>query len=271
MGRATDFRSRNNVTTLGGGARTLLFANGFGCDQSIWRFVAPALAHDYRVVLFDYAGSGRSDPAAYDPRRYNSLDGYARDITEIAEALELRDAVLVAHSIGCTVGIRAALEAPHLFERLVLLNPSPRFLNDPPDYVGGFERSDIDALLDLMGRNFFEWASAFSGMIVKEPALAREMRDTFCALNRNAASRFAELAFLSDAREDLPRVRHPSLVVQCSRDDIAPTVVGEYVHRHLLRSKYVLLDAAGHCPHISHPREIEARVRQYLRTPTEGL
>jgi sigma-B regulation protein RsbQ len=268
---ANDIRRRNNVTTLGTGARTLLFANGFGCDQSIWRFVAPSLARDHRVILFDYVGSGRSDAAAYDPRRYGSLEGYARDLVEVAESLELRDAVLVGHSIGCSVGIRAALEAPERFERLALVAPSPRFLNDPPHYVGGFERSDVAALLDLMDRNFLGWAAALSGMAIKEAGPARELHDTFCALDRRTASRFAELTFLSDERDALPRVKQPCLVLQCARDDLAPTVVGEYVHHRLPRSKYVLLDAPGHCPHVTQPREVEARVREYLRAPLAEL
>ncbi len=271
MSHAVDIQRRNNVTELGSGKRTILFANGFGCDQTIWRFVAPAFARDHHVVLFDYVGSGRSDSAAYDPRRYGSLDGYARDLVEVAASLDLRDAVLVGHSIGCTVGIRAALAAPQHFERLVLVAPSPRFLNDPPDYLGGFERSDVDALLDLMDRNFLGWAAAFSGMVIKEPGLARELNATFCALDRRTASRFAELTFLSDVRADLPRVEQSCLVLQCSHDNVAPVGVGEYVHRHLPRSRYVLLDAAGHCPHVTNPREVEARVRAYLRTPLAEL
>jgi sigma-B regulation protein RsbQ len=222
-------------------------------------------------VLFDYVGSGRADPAAYDPRRYGSLDGYARDLVEVAEALDLHDAVLVGHSIGCTVGIRAALQTPKRFERLVLVCPSPRFLDDPPDYVGGFQRSDVEGLLELMDRNYLGWAAAFSGMVIKEPGLARELSDTVCALDRRVARRFAELTFLSDVRADLPHVRQPCLVLQCARDDIAPTVVGEYVREHLPRSKHVLLDAERHCPHVSHPREVEARVREYLRTPPAEL
>ncbi|HEU4405665.1 MAG TPA: alpha/beta hydrolase [Polyangiaceae bacterium] len=271
MNTSASVQLRNNVTTLGYGPRTLIFVNGFGCDQTIWRFVAPSLASDHHVVLFDYVGSGRADASAYDPRRYGSLDGYARDLVEIAEALDLRDAVLVGHSVGCTVGIYAALQLPKRFERLVFVCPSPRFLDDPPDYVGGFQRSDIEGLLELMDRNYLGWAESFSGMVLKEPGLARELNDTFCSLDRRAASRFAELTFLSDARAYLPRVRQPCLVLQCARDDIAPTVVGEYVREHLPRSKYVLLDAEGHCPHVSHPREVEARVREYLRTPLEEL
>ena len=271
MDALTKVQRRNNVTTFGNGPRTLLFANGFGCDQSIWRFVAPALASDHRVVLFDYVGSGRADPSAYDPRRYGSLDGYAHDLVEIAEALELRDVVLVGHSVGCTIGIRAALAAPTRFERLVLVSPSPRFLDEPPDYVGGFRRPDVDALLEMMDQNFAGWAAAFSGVVLKDAGLANELRESFCALDRRAASRFAELTFLSDVRADLPLVRQPCLVLQCARDDLAPAVIGEYVGRRLPRSKYVLLDAEGHCPHVSHPREVEARVREYLRAPAAAL
>lgn len=262
-----DVQRRNYVTTLGGGDRTLIFVNGFGCDQTIWRAVAPAFASEYRVVLFDHVGSGRSDVAAYDPRRYASLGGYAGDLVEVAEALDLRDAVVVAHSVGCTLAGLAALAAPERFERLVLVTPSPRFLNDPPDYFGGFERHDIDALLDLMGRNFLGWAAALSGLLLKEPEHQQQLRETFCALEPRAARQFAALTFLSDARADLPRVAQPCLVLQCSRDDIVPVAVGEYVSRQLPRGSYALLDVSGHCPHVSHPSQVEAHVRAFLDAP----
>ena len=271
MGPATDVRRRNHVTELGAGPRTIVFANGFGCDQNIWRFVAPAFAADHRVVLFDYVGLGRADLAAYDPRRYASLDGYASDIVEVADALDLGAAVLVAHSVGCSAAVLAALAAPARFERLVLITPSPRFLNDPPAYVGGFDRSDVDALLDMMDRNFGGWAAAFSGTLLKEPELSGELRDMFCALDRRVARRIAEVAFLSAGRADLRRVSHPSLVLQCSIDDVVPASARAYVLRHLRRSRHVTLDVAGHCPHVSHPREVEAAVRDHLGVPAAEL
>jgi sigma-B regulation protein RsbQ len=267
MGAIVNIRRRNHVTEFGAGGRTLLFANGFGCDQTIWRFLAPAFAPDHRIVLFDYVGTGRADASAYDPGRYGTLDGYARDLVEVAEALGLREAVLVAHSVGCSVGVRASLEAPERFERLVLVCPSPRFLNDPPDYVGGFERPDLEALLDLMDRNFLGWAAALAGALLKEPELAAPLRDSFCSLDPRVARRFAELTFFADTRADLARVRHPAFVLQCSRDELVPPAAAEYVRRHLGRARHALLEAAGHCPHVSHPREVAARVREYLRAP----
>lgn len=271
MGAATDVRRRNHVTEFGAGGRTLLFANGFGCDQTIWRFLAPAFAPDHRVVLFDYVGTGRADRAAYDPVRYGSLDGYTRDLAEVADAIALRDAVLVAHSVGCSVGMRAAIEGPGRFERLVLIGPSPRFLNDPPDYVGGFDRPDLEALLDLMDRNFPGWAAALAGTLLKEPELGASLRDSFCALDPRVARQFAELTFFADTRADLARVEHPCFVLQCSRDDLVPAAVAEYVRRGLRRCRHALLDVAGHCPHVSHPREVAAHVREYLRTPLAEL
>ncbi len=268
MSSPTDVLRRNYVTSLGGGDRALVFVNGFGCDQTIWRAVAPTFAGDHRVVLFDHVGSGRSDAAAYDPRRYASLDGYAADLVEVVEALGLRDVALVGHSVGCTLAIRAALAAPGLFSRLALVAPSPRFLNDPPDYFGGFERSDIDALLDLMGRNFPGWAAALAGMLLEDDEQRRQLRDMFCGLDPRVARQFAELAFLSDARADLPRVAQPCFVLQCSRDDLVPVAVGEYVSRRLRRGSYALLEAPGHCPHVSHPREVAAHVRSFLLAPT---
>lgn len=267
MPSPTDVQHRNYVTTLGGGDRSLIFVNGFGCDQTIWRAVAPAFASEYRVVLFDHMGSGRSDMAAYEPSRYASLGGYAADLVEVAEALGLRNAVVVAHSVGCTMAVQAALAAPERFERLVLVTPSPRFLNDPPDYVGGFERPDIDALLELMGLNFLGWAAALTGLLLKEPEHQQQLRDSFCSLDPRVARQFAALAFLSDTRADLPHVTQPGLVLQCSRDDVVPVGVGEYVSQQLQRGRYALLDASGHCPHVSHPSQVEAHVRAFLDEP----
>jgi sigma-B regulation protein RsbQ len=260
-----DIRRRNNVTVLDGGGRpALVFVNGFGCDQSIWRFVAPAFARDRRVVLFDYVGTGGADPGAYDPARYGSLDAHARDLLEIVGAIGPRGADLVAHSMGCSVAVKAAVRAPERFARLVLVGHSPRFLNDPPDYEGGFERPDVDALLALYDENAGAWAAALAGMLAKEAGAAAELRDRFCAIDPRAARPLAELAFLSDGRADLPRVRQPCLSVQCARDDVVPPAVAEYVRRALPRCAARSLDVDGHCPHLTHPRLLEAAVREFL-------
>jgi sigma-B regulation protein RsbQ len=245
----------------------MLFAHGFGCDQHMWRFLTPAFEHDHRIVLFDYVGSGRSDLSAYDPERYATLDGYARDVLDVCEALDLRDVVFVGHSVSAMVGILAANRSPERFAHLILVGPSPRYLNDPPDYVGGFERSDIEGLLDTMDRNYLGWAHQLAPAIMHNadrPELGQELTDSFCSTDPVIARRFAEATFLSDNRADLPGVRVPSLILQCSQDMIAPLAVGEYLVRELPGSTLRVMTATGHCPHLSAPDETAALMREYL-------
>ena len=262
-----DILKRNNVKVSGRGARPLLFAHGFGCDQNMWRFVAPAFEDDHRVVLFDYVGSGKSDPSAYDPRRYSTLGGYAQDVLDVCRALGLRDVVFVGHSVSGVVGMLASIREPQLFSRLVLVGPSPCYINDPPDYRGGFERADIEGLLELMERNYIGWANFLAPAVMKNPErpeLARELEESFCSTDPRFARRFAEATFLSDNRADLPRVRVPSLIMQCSEDAIAPAEVGDYLARHLPHSTLRVLEATGHCPQMSHPEETIRVIREYL-------
>ncbi|MEZ5288638.1 MAG: alpha/beta hydrolase [Vicinamibacterales bacterium] len=262
-----DILSRNNVVVDGEGSRTLVFAHGFGCDQRVWQRVAPAFAADHRIVLFDYVGAGRSDRAAYDSARYGSLHGYAADLLDVAGALDLRGAVLVAHSVSAMIGVLASIAAPQHFERLVLLAPSPRYLNDPPGYFGGFDRTDIESLLDLMDRNFLGWATTFAGVAASDADLARELAAGFQAVDPRTIREFAEVVFYSDVRADLPKVPVPCLVVQCSDDDIAPVGVGEYTRDHLQMSSYRLLQVSGHMPHMSNAEDVQSVLRDYLATP----
>ena len=259
-------RSRNNVVIRGEGTQPMLFAHGFGCDQNMWRFVAPAFEADYRVVLFDYVGSGKSDWSAYDPQRYATLDGYARDVLEVCADLDLRDIVFVGHSVSSMIGVLAANAEPERFAKLILIGPSPRYINEG-DYVGGFERADIEGLLDTMERNYLGWASFLTPVIMKNadrPELTRELEASFCSTDPEIARRFAEATFFSDNRADLPRVRVPSLVVQCSDDAIAPVAVGEYTSRHLPDSTLRIMEASGHCPHMSHPEATVRAMKEYL-------
>jgi sigma-B regulation protein RsbQ len=262
---------RNNVTVLGRGARPMLFAHGFGCDQNMWRFVAPAFQDDYRVVLFDYVGSGRSDLGAYDERRYAGLDGYASDVLEICDALALRDVVFVGHSVSAMVGVLAAIREPERFGRLILIGPSPRYVNDD-GYVGGFERSDIESLLETMDRNYIGWANHLAPAIMQNPdrpELGEELTESFCSTDPVIARRFAEATFYADNRADLPSLRVPSLILQCSEDIIAPVEVGQYLHRELPGSTFQLMRATGHCPQMSAPDETIALMKDYLeRTGT---
>lgn len=265
----TDVLRRHAVRVTGDpDGRPMLFAHGFGCDQTLWRLVAPSFEDDYRVVTFDYVGAGASDRSAYDPVRYASLQGYARDILEICAALELRDTILVAHSVSATVALLAAIEEPDQFSELVLVTPSPRYLDDLPEYRGGFSRADIDALLQMMDVNATGWAAFLAPMVMgnpDRPELAADLEATFCSIDPVMARQFAEVTFLADNRADLARVRTPSLIIQCSDDAVAPIEVGEYMHARLPDSTLRTIEAVGHCPHVSHPAETIAVIGDYLR------
>lgn len=265
--------ARNNVKTFGAGTQPMLFAHGFGCDQNMWRFVAPAFADDYRIVLFDYVGSGRSDLAAYDPKRYSSLDGYTDDVLDIVHELDLRNVVFVGHSVSSMVGVLAANREPDRFSSLILIGPSPRYINDAPDYVGGFERSDIEGLLETMDKNYVGWANYLAPAIMKNPdrpELGVELTESFCSTDPVIARRFAEATFYADNRDDLRRVKVPSLVLQCSEDIIAPNAVGEYVHRETPGSTLRVMQATGHCPHMSAPEETISLMREFLASRAVG-
>ena len=266
----TNVQTRNNVTISGTGTQPMLFAHGFGCDQNMWRFVAPAFADDYKLVLFDYVGSGKSDLGAYDAKRYASLDGYADDVLDICRELDLRDVIFVGHSVSSMVGVIAANREPERFARLILIGPSPRYINDAPDYVGGFERADIEGLLETMDKNYIGWANYLAPAIMKNPdrpELGVELTESFCSTDPVIARRFAEATFFADNRADLPKLKVPALVLQCSEDIIAPNAVGEYVHRSAPGSTLRVMRATGHCPHMSAPEETIALMREYLATP----
>ena len=264
---------RNNVNVFGRGTQPMLFAHGFGCDQNMWRFVTPAFENDFRIVLFDYVGSGKSDLAAYDPARYASLEGYAQDVLDVCHALELENVIFVGHSVSSMVGVLAANREPNRFARLILIGPSPRYINDAPDYVGGFERADIEGLLETMEKNYLGWANFLAPAIMKNPErpeLSSELEASFCSTDPVIAKNFAEATFFADNREDLAGVRVPSLIMQCSDDMIAPNAVGDYLERELPGSTLRTLAATGHCPHMSHPEETVTVMREYLRTPVSG-
>lgn len=257
---------RFNAHVTGQGSRTLVFAHGFGCDQNMWRFVAPQFEADHRVVRFDYLGMGGSDRHAYDPDRYGDLEGYAADVVELCEALELRDAVFVGHSVSSMIGALASIRAPGLFSRLVMIGPSPRYLNDG-EYAGGFERADLEGLLEMMDHNYIGWADYLAPAVMKNPErpeLAGELRESFCSTDPVVARRFAQATFFGDNRADLAKVTVPALILQCAEDAIAPEAVGEYTHAHLRGSTLHRLAATGHCPHMSHPDETAAAIRGYL-------
>lgn len=257
---------RHHVVERGRGRQPMLFAHGYGCDQHMWRWVAPAFEDAYRVLLFDHIGAGRSDLAAYDPRRHASLEGYADDVIAICDALALREVVFVGHSVSAMIGVLAAKRRPDLFAHLVLIGPSACYLNDG-DYRGGFGRADIDGLIDQLDSNYLGWARAITPAIMgngDRPELAAELSESFCRTDPAIAKAFARATFLADNRADLAGVACPALVLQCSDDVIAPPAAGRYVHEHLARSVFVQMRATGHCPNLSAPQETVAAIRDYL-------
>ena len=267
---SADVLSRNNLRVSGSGTQPMMFAHGFGCDQNMWRFVTPAFADRYKLVLFDYVGSGKSDLAAYDARRYGSLEGYAQDVLDICEALDLRDVIFVGHSVSSVIGTIAANRAPERFDRLIFVGPSAAYINEPPDYIGGFERADIDGLLEMMDKNYLGWASVLAPAVMKNPErgdLTVELEQSFCATDPKIARRFAEVTFLSDNRADFAKLKVPALIMQCSDDSIAPLSAGKFVAQEIPQSTFRLMQATGHCPHMSAPAETIEVIEDYLARP----
>lgn len=262
-----DVRIRNNIKVKGKGSQPMLFAHGFGCDQNMWRFVTPAFEEAFSTILFDYVGAGHSELSAYDARRYGQLEGYAQDVLDVCAALDLEEVVFVGHSVSSIIGILAALREPERFARLILIGPSPRYINDPPDYIGGFEKEELEGLLEMMDKNYIGWANFLAPVVMKNadrPELSRELEESFCSTDPTVARQFAQVTFFSDNRDDLPQVTVPSLILQCTEDAIAPDAVGEYMHRHLPGSTLYRMQATGHCPHMSHPEETIEAIQAYL-------
>lgn len=261
-----DIQRRFNIQIRGHGREPMLFAHGYGCDQSMWRMVASAFERDYRVILFDLAGSGRADPSTYDRTRHASLLGYAKDVLEIVHELDLQRLIFVGHSVSAMIGALAAIQQPERFRRLIMVGPSPRYLDDV-DYKGGFTRADIDGLIDALESNYLGWASSMAEMVMgtpDRPELVAELRNSFCRTRPEIARAFAGVTFLSDNRADLPRVSTPALVIQVTDDLIAPQAVGRYVRDHLRDSELALLPTRGHCPHLSEPAQTIAAMRSFL-------
>jgi len=269
MGRVLtmDPISRHNVHVSGrADGQPILFAHGFGCDQAMWRFVAPQFEDRFKVITFDLVGAGGSDLTAYDPEKYSSLSAYADDVVELCRAMELEDVVFVGHSVSSMIGALACVAEPTRFAKLVMVSPSPRYIDDPP-YVGGFSDSDIGELLQALESNYLGWSSVMAPVIMgnpDRPELGRELTESFCRTDPAIARRFAEVTFHSDNREDLSKLDVPTLVLQCSQDAIAPTQVGEYVRDHVSHSTLVMLDAVGHCPNLSAPTATTAAIAAFV-------
>ncbi len=262
----TDVIRRNNVRVSGTGAQAMMFAHGFGCDQNMWRFVAPAFEPDFKTVLFDHVGAGGSDLSAYDRDKYSSLAGYAEDVVEIGHALQLQNAVFVGHSVSSMIGVLAAEKAPGLFGKLVLIGPSARYI-DEEGYVGGFSAPQIEELLQFLESNHMGWSAQMAPVIMgnpDRPELGEELTNSFCRTDPEIAKAFARVTFTSDNRGDLARVSIPTLVLQCSEDIIASEQVGEFVHRAIPKSRMVVLEATGHCPNLSAPEEVICAMRAFV-------
>ncbi len=260
---------RHHVQFAGVGTRPMVFAHGFGCDQTMWRFVSPAFEASHRVVLFDHMGCGRSDLSAFEEARHGRLEGYAQDLSEILEAADLRDAVLVGHSVSSIICALASIASPDRVSALVMIGPSARYLNDPPDYHGGFERADIEGLLEMMERNMLGWASFLSPMVMGASSpgeMTDELRRSFCAMDPYIARCFAKATFFGDNRRDLAKVTVPTQVIQMRDDAIAPLAVGQYVARQLPGARFDLIEGSGHAAHMTHGDEVVRRVQQFLET-----
>jgi sigma-B regulation protein RsbQ len=258
---------RLNVTVSGRpDGRPMLFAHGFGCDQHMWRHVAPHFERDFRVVLFDHVGAGGSDLSAYDPERYSTLSGYAEDVVELCQELDLREVIFVGHSVSAMIGVLASIAEPTRFAQLVLVSPSPSYIDDG-DYRGGFTAEDIAELLQSLDSNYLGWSSTMAPVIVgnpERPELGAELTASFCRTDPEIARRFARVTFLSDNRADLARVSVPTLVLQSGSDAIAPVEVGEFVAARVPEAELVLLDATGHCPNLSAPEATSDAIAAFV-------
>lgn len=257
---------RHNVKTAGSGARTMVFAHGFGCDQSMWRHVAPRFEDTFRVATLDYVGAGKSDTSAYDPEKYATLDGYANDLIEIGDELGIRDGVFVGHSVSAMIGAIAAVQRPEMFSTLVMVGPSPRYINDL-DYEGGFSEGDIDDLLNALSDNPLAWSASMAPAIIgnpDKPEFGEELTESFCKLDPKIAYDFARATFTSDNRADLPKIRAKTLILQCHDDIIASERVGKYVRDNIPGSTLVMLDASGHCPNLTAPEQVTSAIRDFV-------
>jgi sigma-B regulation protein RsbQ len=261
-----DVLRRNNVKVIGEG-RPMVFAHGFGCDQHMWRFVTPAFEKQYQIVLFDYVGAGNSDITAYNKEKYNDLNGYASDLLDIINALDLRDIIFVGHSVSCMIGLLSAIKQPDRFKEMIFVGPSARYINEAPTYIGGFEKKDILELLETMDKNYIGWSNFLAPAIMKnpdKPELGKELAESFCSTDPVIARQFAEVTFLSDNRDDLAKLKTPTLLMQCSDDMIAPVEVGHFLHKEIPGSTLKIMKATGHCPHMSAPGETIELMRDYL-------
>lgn len=263
-----DILKRNNVSVFGDNGPTILYAHGFGCNQDMWNDIVPAFSNTHRQVLFDYVGSGKSDLGSWTPERYSDLAGYADDVLDVCDALDIsKDIVFVGHSVSASIGLLASIKRPELFQNLIFVGPTPCFLNYPPSYMGGFNREDLEGLLDLMDQNYLGWASYLAPVVSGEEGTtntSKQLQDSFCTTDPRVAKVFAQATFFADNRDDLAKLTTPSLIIQHARDALVPVEVGEYLNKKLSNSQLKILDVAGHCAHMSHPALVIDAMKDYL-------
>lgn len=258
--------ARNNITIHGTGSKSMFLVHGYGCDQNMWRFITPQFKDDYKIILIDLVGSGKSDENSYDYDKYSSLEGYAADVIEICDALNLKDVCLVGHSVSAMIGLLAAIKRPSLFKKLIMIGPSPRYINDDV-YFGGFSKNDIENLMETIDSNYLGWSSAMAPVIMgnaDRPELAAELEESFCQNNPEIAKHFAKTTFLGDNRNDLKKLTTATLIIQSKTDAIASIKVGQFVHDHISNSKLIVLETTGHLPHLSDPNQTIEAMKQYL-------
>lgn len=257
---------RNNVTVIGNGSTTLLFGHGFGCDQHTWRFIVPAFQDNFRIVLFDYVGAGKSDLTAYHEQRYNSLEGYARDVIEICDELQLQDVIFIGHSVSSMIGLLALKMNPSAFKNIIFIGPSPRYINDT-GYPGGIDLQDLEDLLEVMDSNYLGWAQLLAPSIMgnpDQPQLADDLTASFCATDPEIARKFARVTFLSDNRDDLRFLNIPSLTIQCQDDFLTSKVIADYIQENTIDNQIIMLDSTGHCPHLSDPEGVIKAMKNFI-------
>lgn len=261
-----EITKRNNVKIIGKGSQVIMFAHGFGADQNSWKGIIPAFIPDFKIILFDYVGSGNSDIGSYNASRYNNLSGYADDVIDICKALDLEDVIFVGHSVSSMVGVLASLKMPSLFKKIVFIGPSPRYINDE-GYYGGMEEPDLEALLEMMDSNYLGWAGNMAPAIVgnaDRPEHWENLSASFCATDPNIAKQFARVTFLSDNRKDLPLLKIPSLTIQCRDDILTSETVAKYILKHTPGNKMVLLDSTGHCPHLTDTDNVIKTIKEFI-------
>lgn len=262
----TNVLQRNNVNVLGEGSKVLIFAHGFGCDQNAWNHIKNYFIQDYKLVFFDFVGAGKSDIALYNPQKYASLDGYVNDLVEICDELELKKLIFIGHSVSCMIGALASIKRPEIFEKLVFIGPSPCYISKG-NYTGGFDQETIDSLLEVMDEDYINWARSIAPAIMNAEngtELTGELTDNFCSIDPVIARQFARVTFLSDNRDDLRSIPVNSLTIQCTDDMIAPLAVGQYIHANTPKNTLTVLEAHGHCPHMSHPEETFNAIKTFL-------